>query len=79
MKAIMFIKDIGLYSYLMLITAQCLKVPILTVKKDLIKRISDANRAHQPKANAVTIISRHSGMIMDSGSIPEECAKKYIP
>ena len=77
MKAIMFIKDILLYRYLILITAQFSKVPILTVKVGLIKRISDANSAHQPKANAITSISRHSDLIMDSGNIREEYAKKY--
>jgi hypothetical protein len=70
-KAIMFIKGIGVYRYLILITAQYSKVPILAVIMDLIKRISDASRAHLPKANANTGISRHSGLIMDSVNIPK--------
>lgn len=76
-KAIIFIKSIGVYRYLVLITAQYLKVPILALILDLIERMSDASRAHQLKANAILRISRHSCLIMDLGCLPQARSKKY--
>ena len=76
-KAIAFMKEFGPVMYILLITAQCSKVPILTVTVDLINRIPDASMAHQPKANVSTTIRSQSHLILASGRIPEEHSKKY--
>ena len=62
-KAISFMKEFGPYKYLQLITAQCLKVPILTVTLDMMNMILDASMAHQPKANVITTIRSQSRWI----------------
>jgi hypothetical protein len=74
-KAIIFIKGIGVYRYLMLITSQYLKVPILAVILDLIKSMLDASRAQKPKANKILSISPHSCLIIDMGSLPQARSK----
>jgi hypothetical protein len=77
-KAISFMKEFGPVKYLLLITAQCLKEPILTIIVDLINRIPDASAAHQPNPNHTTMRSQ-SRLILASGRIPEERARKIYP
>jgi hypothetical protein len=77
-KVILFMREYGSHKYILLITAQCFKVRILTVTLNLINRIPDASMTRQPRANEITTIRSQSRLILASFNIPEERFKKII-